>query len=91
LQSDFRTVQSERARLQQLIDGLNNVNAENERTRTEERIRLEKRADELEKDKYIIRLSISTQLTARTNLQAQIEQAKEATRAAEVCDDACFL
>ena len=91
MQSDFRTVQSERARLQQLIDGLNNVNAENERTRTEERIRLEKRADELEKDKYIIRLSISTQLTARTNLQAQIEQAKEATRAAEVCDDACFL
>jgi len=56
LQSDFRTVQSERARLQQLIDGLNNVNAENEKTRTEERIKLEKRADEVAKDKSVVRL-----------------------------------
>ena len=51
LQTDFQTVQTERTKLQQLIDGLNNVNAENEKTRTEERIRLEKRAEALEKDK----------------------------------------
>jgi nucleoprotein TPR len=50
LQSDFRTVQTERAKLQQLIDNLNNVNAEGEKTRAEERDRLEKRIEELQKE-----------------------------------------
>ena len=50
LQSDFRTVQTERTRLQQLIDNLNNVHAETEKTRAEEKARLEKRVDDTEKE-----------------------------------------
>ena len=50
LQTDFRTVQSERARLQQLIENLNNVGTENERTRNEDRMRLEQRIEELQRD-----------------------------------------
>jgi nucleoprotein TPR len=50
LQSDFRSVQSERAKLQQMIDNLNNISTENERTRAEERARLEKRVDDLQKE-----------------------------------------
>jgi nucleoprotein TPR len=51
LQSDFRSVQSERARLQQLIENLNNVNTESERTRVEERNRLMHRIEELQRER----------------------------------------
>lgn len=50
LQADFRTVQEERARLQQLIENLQGIAAENERTKVEERERLEKRIDELQRE-----------------------------------------
>lgn len=50
LQADFRTVQEERARLQQLIDNLQSISAENERTKAEERERLEKRINELQRE-----------------------------------------
>ncbi|ORY31757.1 hypothetical protein BCR39DRAFT_525256 [Naematelia encephala] len=69
LQSDFRTVQSERAKLQQLIENLSGVNSENEKTRAEERIRLNKRIDDLQRE--------------ATALRTQIEEARAATRAAE--------
>lgn len=50
MQTDFSTVQQERVRLQHLIDNLNSVSTENERTRTEERTRLERRIDELQRE-----------------------------------------
>ncbi len=50
LQADFRAVQSERARLQSLIDGYTNVNVESDRTRNEERAKLEAKVDELQKE-----------------------------------------
>lgn len=50
LQADFRTVQSERAKLQQLIESLNNVSAENERTRAEDRAKAESRVEELQRE-----------------------------------------
>ncbi|KAK8864149.1 hypothetical protein IAR55_001395 [Kwoniella newhampshirensis] len=69
LQSDFAQVQSERVKLQQLIDNLKNVASEAERSRTEERSQLEKRIDDLGRE--------------ATALRGQIDQAREATRAAE--------
>lgn len=50
LQTDFRAVQNERAKLQQLIDNLNSVNAESEKTRSEERQRMEKRVEEVQRE-----------------------------------------
>jgi nucleoprotein TPR len=50
LQSDFRTVQAERTRLTQLIENLNGVSTEHDRTRQEERGRLEKRVAELQQE-----------------------------------------
>jgi nucleoprotein TPR len=50
LQTDFRAVQSERAKLQQLIDNLNSVSAESEKSRSEERKRLEKRVEEVQRE-----------------------------------------
>ncbi|WVR06682.1 hypothetical protein IAU60_003714 [Kwoniella sp. DSM 27419] len=69
LQSDFAQVQSERVKLQQLIDNLKNVATEAENSRVEERAQLEKRIEELQRE--------------ATALRSQIEQAREATRAAE--------
>ncbi|EIW67749.1 hypothetical protein TREMEDRAFT_64341 [Tremella mesenterica DSM 1558] len=69
LQADFRTVQSERAKLQQLIDNLNTVHSENERTRVDERAGYERRIEELQRDS--------------TALRTQIQQARDAARAAE--------
>lgn len=43
-------MQEERARLQQLIENLQGIAAENERTKAEERERLEKRIDELQRE-----------------------------------------
>jgi nucleoprotein TPR len=50
LQTDFRAVQKERAKLQQLIDNLNSVSAESEKTRAEERQRMEKRVEEVQRE-----------------------------------------
>ncbi|ORX37030.1 hypothetical protein BD324DRAFT_650644 [Kockovaella imperatae] len=69
LQSDFRSVQSERARLQQLIDNLQTVNSEHEKTRAEDRARLERRVEEVERN--------------MSTLRSQLDAAKEATAAAE--------
>ncbi|KAE8542037.1 hypothetical protein D1P53_001516 [Cryptococcus gattii VGV] len=69
LQSDFAQVQSERVKLQQLIDNLKNVANEAEKSRIEEREGLEKRIDEVQRE--------------ATTLREQIEQARAATREAE--------
>lgn len=53
LQSDFRSVQSERAKLQQLIENYTNVSAESERSRGEERKKMEKRIDELTRETLV--------------------------------------
>lgn len=50
LQSDFRAVQNERAKLQQLIDNLNSVSAESEKTRSEEKQRMEKRVEDVQRE-----------------------------------------
>lgn len=50
LQSDFAAVQQERARLQHSIENLTSVQGENERTRGEERAKLERRIDELQRE-----------------------------------------
>jgi nucleoprotein TPR len=50
LQTDFRSVQNERAKLQQLIDNLNSVSAESEKSRSEERQRMEKRVEEAQRE-----------------------------------------
>jgi nucleoprotein TPR len=50
LQADFRSVQSERAKLQQLIENYTNISAEAERSRGNERAKLEKRIDELTRE-----------------------------------------
>ncbi|WWC63005.1 uncharacterized protein I303_105603 [Kwoniella dejecticola CBS 10117] len=69
LQSDFAQVQSERVKLQQLIDNLKNVATEAEKSRSEERGQLEKRIEELQRE--------------ATALRSQIEQARSETRTAE--------
>nr|XP_031858524.1 uncharacterized protein CI109_006047 [Kwoniella shandongensis]KAA5525596.1 hypothetical protein CI109_006047 [Kwoniella shandongensis] len=69
LQSDFAQVQSERVKLQQLIDNLKNVASEAERSRAEERIQLEKRIEDLGREATVLR--------------TQIDQAREETRSAE--------
>lgn len=69
LQSDFSTVQQERVRLQHLIDNLSNVSTENEKTKNEQRTMLEKRIEELQRE--------------AGTLRSQVDQAREATRAAE--------
>lgn len=69
LQSDFAQVQSERVKLQQLIDNLRNVANEAEKSRIEEREGLEKRIEEVQRE--------------ATTLREQIEQARAATRGAE--------
>ncbi|KAL0240713.1 hypothetical protein I308_106513 [Cryptococcus tetragattii IND107] len=69
LQSDFAQVQSERVKLQQLIDNLRNVANEAENSRIEEREGLEKRIEEVQRES--------------TTLREQIEQARAATREAE--------
>lgn len=50
LQTDFRAVQNERAKLQQLIDNLNSVSAESEKTRLEEKQRMEKRVEDVQRE-----------------------------------------
>jgi hypothetical protein len=50
LENDLRAVQNDKMRLQALMDGLSNVNSESERTRADEKIKLEKRVDELQKE-----------------------------------------
>ena len=50
LQTDFRAVQNERAKLQQLIDNLNSVSAESEKTRSEEKQRMEKRVEDVQRE-----------------------------------------
>ncbi|KIR70583.1 nucleoprotein TPR [Cryptococcus deuterogattii CA1014] len=69
LQSDFAQVQSERVKLQQLIDNLRNVANEAEKSRIEEREGLEKRIEEVQRE--------------ATTLREQIEQARDAIREAE--------
>ncbi|KAL7420443.1 Protein mlp1 [Cryptotrichosporon argae] len=69
LQADFTAVQQERARLQHAIDNLNSVGSENERTRAEDRARLERRIEEAQRE--------------TTTLRQQVDHAREATRAAE--------
>lgn len=69
LQSDFSTVQQERVRLQHLIDNLNNVSTESEKTKNEHRTMLERRIDELQRE--------------AGTLRSQVDQAREATRVAE--------
>ncbi|ADV25676.1 nucleoprotein TPR [Cryptococcus gattii E566] len=69
LQSDFAQVQSERVKLQQLIDNLRNVANEAEKSRIEEREGLEKRIEEVQRE--------------ATTLREQIEQTRAATREAE--------
>jgi nucleoprotein TPR len=43
-------VQTERTRLQQLVENLNGLSTESERTRSEERVRLEKCVEELQRE-----------------------------------------
>lgn len=50
LQTDFRAVQNERAKLQQLIDNLNSVSAESDKTRLEEKQRVEKRVEDVQRE-----------------------------------------
>ncbi|ODN74219.1 hypothetical protein L202_07665 [Cryptococcus amylolentus CBS 6039] len=69
LHSDFSQVQSERVKLQQLIDNLKNVASEGDKSRAEERQALEKRIEELQRE--------------ATALRQQVEQARAATRDAE--------
>lgn len=53
LQADFRTVQAERTRLTSLIENLNGVSTENDRSRGEERKRLETRVEELQRERWV--------------------------------------
>nr|ODO02371.1 nucleoprotein TPR [Cryptococcus depauperatus CBS 7855] len=69
LHSDFCQVQSERIKLQQLIDSLRTVVTEADKTRIEERETLEKRVESLQRETVALR--------------QQIEEAHIATRAAE--------
>ena len=50
LQTDFRAVQNERAKLQQLIDNLNSVSAESDKTKLEEKQRMEKRVEDVQRE-----------------------------------------
>ena len=56
LQADFRTVQAERTRLTSLIENLNGVSTENDRSRGEERKRLETRVEELQRERWVFLL-----------------------------------
>ncbi|WVN85682.1 uncharacterized protein L203_100831 [Cryptococcus depauperatus CBS 7841] len=69
LHSDFCQVQSERIKLQQLIDSLRTVVTEADKTRIEEREILEKRVESLQRETVALR--------------QQIEEAHIATRTAE--------
>lgn len=89
LQTDFRAVQNERAKLQQLIDNLNSVNSESEKTRSEERQRMEKRVEEAQRELYVLFCPFLPHGTKAdsmnsTVIRTQLQEARDATAAAEV-------
>lgn len=85
LESDFAAVQQERAKLQHSIDTLNSIHGEHERTRAEERAKLERRIDELQREMTTLRSQVDQAREAKTAAERKVEQA-DARIAAETAD-----
>jgi len=86
LETDLKTTQASQAKVQHLLDSLTNVGTESDKSRSEERRKLERQVQDLQQEACAgFRCVLGYPANSSNDLRQQLTAAKEATLAAEVC------